>query len=60
MVIITIVIIKLKLWPVAGCEAEVVAELSSRPLLTLKQVTGTIGTTDKAAKCLGPLKTDRN
>ena len=31
-VIITIVIIKLKLWPAAGCEAEVVAELSPRPL----------------------------
>ena len=31
-VIITIVIIKLKLWPVAGCEANVAAELSSRPL----------------------------
>ena len=31
-VIITIVIIKLKLWPAAGCEAKVAAELSSRPL----------------------------
>ena len=31
-VIITIVIIKLKLWPAAGCEAKLVAELSSRPL----------------------------
>ena len=30
-VIITIVIIKLKLWPAAGCEAKVAAELSSRP-----------------------------
>ena len=30
-VIITIVIIKLKLWPAAGCEAKVVAELSSCP-----------------------------
>ena len=31
-VIVTIVIIKLKLWPAAGCEAKVAAELSSRPL----------------------------
>ena len=31
-VIMTIVIIKLKLWPAAGCEAKVAAELSSRPL----------------------------
>ena len=30
--ILTIVAIKLKLWPVAGCEAIVVAKLSSRPL----------------------------
>ena len=30
-VIITIVIIKLKLWPAAGCKAKVAAELSSRP-----------------------------
>ena len=29
---IKIVIIKLKLWPAAGCEAKVVAELSSHPL----------------------------
>ena len=34
-VIITIVIIKLKLWPAAGCEAEVAAELSSHPLIKL-------------------------
>ena len=33
-VIITIVIIKLKLWPAAGSEAKVVAELSSRPLFS--------------------------
>ena len=31
-VIITIVIIKFKLWPAVGCEAKVAAELSSRPL----------------------------
>ena len=30
-VIITIVIIKLKLWPAAGCEAKVAAKLSSSP-----------------------------
>ena len=30
--IITIVIIKLKLWPAAGCEAKVEAELSSHSL----------------------------
>ena len=30
-VIITKVIMKLMLWPAAGCEAKVVAELSSRP-----------------------------
>ena len=30
-VIVAIVIIKLKLWPVAGCEAKVAAELSSLP-----------------------------
>ena len=35
-VIETIVIIKLKLWPPAGCEAKVAAELSSRPLFTRK------------------------
>ena len=29
--IITIVIIRLKLWPAAGCEAKVEAEFSSRP-----------------------------
>ena len=32
-VIITIVIIQLKLWPAAGCEARVGAELSSHPLV---------------------------
>ena len=31
-VIKTIVMIKLKLWPAAGCKAKVAAELSSRPL----------------------------
>ena len=31
-VLIAIVIIKLKLWPAACCEAKVVAELSLRPL----------------------------
>ena len=30
-VIITIVMLKLKLWPATGCEAKVVAELSSHP-----------------------------
>ena len=35
LVIITIVIIKLKLWPAAGCEAKVAAELSSHPLDSL-------------------------
>ena len=34
-VIITIVIIKLKLWPAAGCEAKVAAELSSHPLASM-------------------------
>ena len=33
-VIIAIVIMKRKLWPAAGCEAKVSAELSSRPLFT--------------------------
>ena len=32
-VIITIAIIKLKLWQAAGCEAKAAAELSSRPLV---------------------------
>ena len=32
----TIVIIKLKLWPAAGCEAKAAAELSSRPLVVRK------------------------
>ena len=32
-VIITKVIIKLKLWPAAGCEAKLAVELSSRPLV---------------------------
>ena len=31
--IITIIILKLKLWPTAGCEATIAAEISSRPLL---------------------------
>ena len=30
-VIKTILIIKLKLWPAAGCEAKAVAEIGSRP-----------------------------
>ena len=37
-VIIILVIIKLKLWPAAGCEATVAAELSSRPLVTFSGV----------------------
>ena len=37
-VIIAKVIIKLKLWLVAGCEAKVVAELSSHPLPAISGV----------------------
>ena len=33
---ITKVIIELKLWPAAGCEAKIAAEISSRPLVTIQ------------------------